>query len=63
MGSGGNRSKTVFLESKDENDESVETSFDDAREISESVIPIQYSSIIGCAKGFISSKLCYAIIA
>ena len=50
MGSGGNRSKIVSLESKDENDESVEISFDDAREIPESVIPIQYSRRKSCSK-------------
>ena len=44
MGSGGNRNELVSLEFKDENDESVEINFDDAREIPESVNPIQNSS-------------------
>ena len=46
MGSGGNRNEIVSLESKDENDESVEINFDDAREIPESVNPIQNSSVL-----------------
>ena len=44
MGSGGNRNELISDMSKDENDESVEINFDDAREIPESVNPIQNSS-------------------
>ena len=41
MGSGGNRNEIFSLEFKDENDESVESNFDDARKNPESVNPIQ----------------------
>ena len=44
MGSGGNRNEQISEKSKDENDESVEINFDDAREIPESVNPNQNSS-------------------
>ena len=46
MGSGGNRNETVSFEFKDENDESVESNFDDARKNPESVNPIQNFSKI-----------------
>ena len=44
MGSGGNTNRPSSNFSKVENDESVETDFDDARETPGSVVPNQNSS-------------------